>query len=232
MSKIIWFLWWLIPNLPDSIDLPLLYESLTHKSYAIEQKKSVKHNQRLEFLGDSILGLIIAHALYEDFPDFDEAQMTLWKISLVREENLYDVCKEIGLNEQLLLWAGEERKGGKDNPAILADALEAFIGYIYLDLGFEFAREFVMKYVYIKKETILLVGNKSWKSLLQERIQWDHKTLPVYISEESERDDTRNYVMYKSVAMLGAKILWVWFGVNKKKAEEEAAKNALEKQIR
>lgn len=229
MSKIIWFVSWLISNLPDKVNLPLLYESLTHKSYAIEQKKPVLHNQRLEFLGDSILGLIIAHALYVDFPDFDEAQMTLWKISLVREENLYDVCKDIQLNEYLLLWAGEERKGWKDNPAILADALEAFIWYIYLDLGFEAAKEFVMKYVYVKKETIILVGNKSWKSLLQERIQWDHKTLPIYITEESERDDSQNYVLYKSTAKLWEKILWIGFGVNKKKAEEDAAKNSLEK---
>ena len=229
MSKIIWFLSWLIEHLPEKVNLPLLYESLTHKSYAIEQKKPVLHNQRLEFLGDSILGLIIAHALYEDFPDFDEAQMTLWKISLVREENLYDVCKDIQLNEYLLLWAGEERKGWKDNPAILADALEAFIGYIYLDLGFEVVKEFVMKYVYTKKETIVLVGNKSRKSLLQERIQWDHKTLPIYVTEESERDDSKNHVLYKSTAKLWEMILWIGFGVNKKKAEEDAAKNSLEK---
>jgi dsRNA-specific ribonuclease len=86
-----------------------------------------------------------------------------------------------------------------------------------------------MKYVYVKKETIILVGNKSWKSLLQEKIQWDHKTLPIYVTEESERDDSSNYVLYKSTAKLWEKVLWIGYGVNKKKAEDDAAKNALEK---
>jgi len=92
------------------------------------------HNQRLEFLGDSVLGLVIASELYKDHADFDEAQLTLWKISLVREENLYDVAKEIGLHNIILIGKGEEKKQGRDNPAILGDCLEALIGYVYLDL--------------------------------------------------------------------------------------------------
>ena len=88
----------------------LLLEAFTHKSYAIEHPEVIAHNQRLEFLGDSVLGLVVAGELYKDHPDFDEAQLTLWKISLVREENLFEVAKEIGLDQIILIWKGEERK--------------------------------------------------------------------------------------------------------------------------
>ncbi|MFA7284861.1 MAG: ribonuclease III [Candidatus Absconditabacterales bacterium] len=210
-------------------DPHLLLEALTHKSFATESTRPMLHNQRLEFLGDSVLGLVIASELYKDHADFDEAQLTLWKISLVREENLYDVAKEIGLHNIILIGKGEEKKQGRDNPAILGDCLEALIGYVYLDLGFEAAATFVLQYVYSKKHTIALVGSKSWKSLLQEKLQAQYKQLPVYINEEMERDDKLNYVKYKSTVVLGDKRLGVGYGSSKKRAEEEAAKLIVEK---
>lgn len=210
-------------------DSALLLEAFTHKSFSTEASRPTPHNQRLEFLWDSVLGLIIAAQLYHDHPDFDEAQLTLRKISLVREENLYDVAKEIGIHALILIGKWEEKKQGRDNPAILGDCLEAFIGYIYLDLWFEAAKMFVLQYVYQKKNTMALVWSKSYKSLLQERLQADYKQLPVYINEEIERDDKLNYVQYKSTVVLGDKILWVGYGSSKKKAEEEAAKSIIGK---
>lgn len=209
----------------------LYLESLTHKSYAKEQSKAVAHNQRLEFLGDSVLGLVIAGALYQDHPDYDEAQLTLFKISLVREECLYQVAKHIHLDRIIVIWIGEEKKWWRDNPAILGDGLEALIGYIYLDFWFDVARKFVLDYVYSQKSKIELVGSKSRKSLLQEHIQWLYKVLPVYIDTEHERDDARNYIIYKSTVMLDNQILAVGYGTNKKKAQEDAAKQAMETRL-
>jgi ribonuclease-3 len=210
-------------------NLALLTEALTHKSYETEHANIKVHNQRLEFLGDSVLGLIIANQLYTDHPDFDEAQMTLWKISLIREETLYEVAKEIWLDEHIMIGKWEERKSWRDNPAILGDALEALIAYVYLDFGYETATDFVLKYIYGKKHSIALMGSKSWKSLLQEKLQCEFKQLPVYINEEVERDDKTNYVKYKSTVVLGEKILGIGFGLNKKKAEDDAAKNCIQK---
>lgn len=216
----------LIGQKPSHISL--LQEAFTHKSYAVEQKKKLSHNQRLEFLGDSILWLIIANQLYQDHPDFDEAQLTLYKISLVREECLYHVAKKIGVDQYIIMWLGEQKKDGRDNPAIVWDAMEALIGYIYLDFGFDIVKKFVLDYLYTQKDSLTLLWSKWRKSLLQEHLQWLYKKLPHYVDEEIERDDTRNHILYKSTVILDNQILGVGYGTNKKKAQEDAAKQIME----
>lgn len=213
----------------DPSDIALMMEGFTHKSYAIEHPEVTAHNQRLEFLGDSVLGLVVAAELHKDHQDFDESQLTLWKISLVREETLFDVAKHIGLDQIILIWKGEEKKAGRDNPAILGDALEALIWYLYEDFGLETAKKFILDHIYPKKHTIALVGSKSRKSLLQEKLQAEFKQLPVYINEEIERDDKLNYVKYKTSVVMNSKVLGVGYGTSKKKSEDDAAKNVVEK---
>jgi ribonuclease-3 len=104
-----------------------------HKSYAADFKQEVVHNERLEFLGDAILGSVIAKQLYIDYPNAAESQLTLYKIALVREEHLAKIAKHIGLDQQLLLGNGEEKMGGRQKDVILADGLEALIGFLVLD---------------------------------------------------------------------------------------------------
>jgi ribonuclease-3 len=218
----------LLQNKDVTIDQSLLHQALTHKSYAVETTGIMRHNQRLEFLGDSVLGLIIANQLYLDHTNFDEAQLTLWKISLVREETLFDVAKEIDLDKHILIGKGEDRKWGRDNPAILWDALEALIGYIYVDLWYEIVRQFVLDHVYSKKNTIHLVWSKGWKSLLQEKLQELYKQLPIYHDEEVSRNDKTNFVEYQSTVYLEDRKLGEGRWSNKKKAQEEAARDAYE----
>lgn len=216
----------LIGHEPSSY--PLLYEALTHKSYAMEQNIWVKHNQRLEFLGDSILWLIIADKLYQEYTDFDEAQLTLYKVSLVREETLFRAAKNIGLDKRIIMGIGEEKKSSRDNPSIVGDALEALIGYIYRDFWINIAKEFVLAYIYPLKDTMELLWSKGRKSLLQEELQSSYKQLPTYEDFEIERNDAVNYVLYGSKVKLNDQILGTGSGSNKKKAQEDAAKNALE----
>ena len=209
-------------------DYVLLYEAFTHKSYAMEQSKPIKHNQRLEFLGDSVLGLLIADQLYQDHSEFDESQLTLYKVSLVREETLFIAAKSIWLDQQIIMGVGEERKSSRNNPSIVGDALEAFIGYIYLDFWIDRAKKFILDYIYPLKHTIELLGSKGRKSLLQEELQSSHKKLPVYEDFEIERNDALNYVLYGSRVKLDDQLLATGRWSNKKKAQEDAAKNALE----
>ncbi len=227
-KTIIQFIHTVIPDSPEDVNIKLLTEALTHTSYATESPKPLPDNQRLEFLWDSILGMTIATQLYLDNPSFDEAQMTLYKISLVREECLYEVGKSIWLDKVIFIWKGEERKDGRDNPAILGDAVEALMGYIYLEFGIKIASQFILKYVYSKKDTIELAGTKGYKSLLQEKVQSTHKKLPIYSEEIIEKDDKLNYIKYKSTVSLDTKELGIGYGTNKKKAQEDAAKNALD----
>lgn len=227
-KTIIQFIHTVIPDSPEDVNIKLLTEALTHTSYATESPKPLPDNQRLEFLWDSILGMTIATQLYLDNPDFDEAQMTLYKISLVREECLYEVGKTIQLDKVIFIGKGEERKDGRDSPAIVWDAVEALIGYIYLEFGIKIASQFILKYVYSKKDTIELAGTKGYKSLLQEKVQSTHKKLPIYSEEIIEKDDKLNYIKYKSTVSLDTKELGIGYGTNKKKAQEDAAKNALD----
>ena len=227
-KAVIQFIHTVVPDSPEDLNIPLLMEALTHTSYATESPKPIPDNQRLEFLGDSVLGMTIATQLYLDNPHFNEAQMTLYKISLVREECLYEVGKSIGLDKVIFIGKWEERKNGRDNAAILGDAVEALMGYIYLEFGIKTVSQFILKHIYSKKDTIELAGTKGYKSLLQEKIQSTHKKLPTYTEEIIEKDDKLNYVKYRSTVFLDDKDLGIGYGTNKKKAQEDAAKNALD----
>lgn len=217
-------LWFRYEKNPDS---NLLYQTFVNKTYSADNK-NIPHNQRLEFLGDAILGQIISYQLYQDFEQFEESDLTLRKIWLIREETLAKVAKKIWLDQMILLGNWEEKKWWRDNPSILCDSIEAVIWYLYIDLGYSQAKEFIIKYIYSELDDLNLLDTKSYKWLLQELIQSKYKELPMYQDEEVERDDKTNYVNYKSEVSADGKIIWLWYGTSKKKAQESAAKDAYE----
>lgn len=206
-------------------DRDLLIQAFVNKTYSAD-KKNIPHNQRLEFLGDAILGQIISYQLYLDYTEFEESDLTLRKIWLIREETLAKVARNIWLDRMILLGNGEEKKWWRDNNSILCDSVEAVIGYLYIDLWYEIAKAFVIKYIYSELPNIDLLDTKSYKWLLQELIQSKYKQLPIYEDEEIERDDKANYIKYSSKVIIDSKIIWSWYGTSKKKAQEDAAKDA------
>lgn len=210
-------------------DTSLMLTAFVHKSYSYDFNKSVSNNERLEFVWDSILWAIIAKFLYQDFENYQESDLTLYKIALVREETLAEVANDIILDNMLFLWRGEEKTGGRKKKAILADALEGLIGYIYLDLGEKSVEEFIRKYVYSKLDQIKDLNVKSYKSCFQEIVQKFYKDLPEYKDTEYEIDDRSNVLLYKTEVFVLGERQWEWYGASKKKSQEEAAKNAFEK---
>jgi ribonuclease-3 len=152
--------------------------------------------------------------------------LTLYKIVLIKEETLANIARQIWLWDKIFLWHWEEKTGGRDKDTILADSLESLIGYIYLDLWLDETRKFVKKYVYSKLNELISKQIKSYKSLLQEKVQKLYKIVPEYKNYEWEKDEKWNIITYKSeVYILGEK-KWEGYWPNKKKAQEEAAKMA------
>jgi ribonuclease-3 len=153
----------------------LLQRALTHRSYAAE------HNERLEFLGDAILGCVIAKHLYSNYPQLSEGELSRLRSNLVREETLAILARQLDLGSQLKLGEGELKSGGFRRPSILADALEALFGAILLDSGFAAAEQAVLNlYVpYLEKMDVQKLG-KDAKTLLQEYLQGKHIPLPAY----------------------------------------------------
>lgn len=131
-------------------DTELLLTAFVHKSYAADFREAIPHNERLEFLGDGVLGAYINTYLYQDFPTEPESTLTLYKIALVRAETLADVAKEIGLDQVIILGNGEIKNDGRSKETILCDCLEALLGYIYLDLGTNAVENVIKNHIYTK----------------------------------------------------------------------------------
>jgi len=150
--------------------------------------------------------------LYKNFPTENEDQLTLYKIALIREETLAATAKDIQLDQQIFISNGEEKTEGRKKSAILADCLEALIGYIYIDQGYEAAELFVKQYVYSKIENIEdYIPVKSYKSRVQEMIQKEHKVLPNYVDTEDKVDETGNVLVYKADLYLENQLLATGF---------------------
>ncbi|MEI7478073.1 MAG: ribonuclease III domain-containing protein [bacterium] len=133
----------------------MLTTAFVHKSYAADFAGAYEHNERLEFLGDSVLGMIVAKHLYNTYPDLSEADLTLYKIALVRAETLAQVAADCGLAEVILIGKGEEKQQGRQKTTILCDCMEAVLGYIYLDCGIDTVENVVQKYIIEKLELII-----------------------------------------------------------------------------
>lgn len=207
-------------------DLSLLNGAFMHRSLSNESGNK-SNNERLEFLGDAVLGSVTAALLYEGFPEKNEGDLAKIKAVVVSEETLSGVARELQIDTLLLLGHGEELSGGRVKKAILADALEALIGALYLDSGYNAAFAFVKRCM--DPEIRRVLDNRSqqdYKSLLQEETQRLFKTYPVYrLIKRSGPDHDRLFWM--EVAING-KTYGPGTGKNKKSAEQEAARLAYE----
>ncbi|MDR0369062.1 MAG: ribonuclease III [Candidatus Peribacteria bacterium] len=209
-------------------DKELCLTTFIHKSYAADFKIITSHNERLEFLGDTILGAVIAKLLFNQYPNMEESEMTLYKIALVREETLAEVCRDIHLDEKIFISKGEEKSKGRKKDAILGDALEALLGYLYNDMGEPEVFRFIKTYLYPKMKTISKNPIKSYKTLAQELTQKQEKFTPEYRDIEREKDEKGNVLVYKSELIVHEQKRAEGLGTNKKKAQEDAAKNFYE----
>ena len=204
-------------------DKSLLKEALTHKSFAGEHR-AVKHNERLEFLGDSILGAIVADYIYNQCPHDEEGVLSKIKANLVSRKNLYLWGKQLGLGSYIFLGHGELATGGRERDSIISNAVEAVIGAIYLDGGYAAAQSFILPWV---KTQQLTQDTRDYKSILQELLQKRGPQTPVY--EIIQTVGPEHDKIFTVQVSLNGKALGIGKGHNKKQAEQASAQNALNK---
>ncbi len=203
----------------------LLVNALTHSSYANENRgRSCESNERLEFLGDSVLGMVVAEALYRRFPDLSEGRLTRMRAQLVCEESLHRVAGEIGLGAHIRLGKGEEHTGGRTRTSILADATEALIAAMYLDGGMDVARGFIERYILPELNGEYIPFGDA-KTDLQELIQKKSgSTLSYELVGESGPDHDKTFT---TRVLLNGESVGTGSGRTKKEAEQAAARAAL-----
>ena len=205
----------------------LLEEALVHSSYINENPENgVKHNERLEFIGDAVLGFIIGERIFQELPDLTEGQMTRARATLVKGDTLARIAGEIGLGDFLFMGKGEEGTGGRSKAPNLAGALEAVIAAIYLDQGIYTAKIIVGKIFEKEWQRMISEGvEEDYKSKLQELIQSKYQSAPIYklIGEEGPDHDKT----FTVDVMINGKWLGMGVGKSKKQAETEAARAAL-----
>lgn len=208
-------------------DKNLLRLALTHPSVAHEQGAAVQHNQRLEFLGDAVLQLILTGELYEKFPALGEGPLTQARAQMVNRRTLADQGRRLGLGHHLVLSRGEEASGGRERPSALADAFEALLGAIFLDAGFEAARDFVLRQFREEFGELEVIPNlENPKGELQEMLQANTTEAPQYQLESVSGPD-HNRLFESAVYHQGVE-LGRGKGKSKKEAESQAALVALE----
>jgi len=211
----------------DFTDVKLLEQAFTHSSYAHEQAPdSSDHNERLEFLGDAVLEVLISELLYKKFPDYDEGQLTKFRAGLVCEASLAKIAHEAGFEKFLRLGKGEEGTGGRYKDALLADAVEAVLGAVFLDGGLDCARVFIDSRfdneVNRQTDSFEQFDNKT---LLQESLQKSSKApLNYIITDESGPDHRKTFT---AKVKHSGKVLGEGSGKSKKEAEQNAAAEAL-----
>ncbi len=209
-------------------DRALLEQALVHTSYINENPAfAVTFNERLEFLGDAVLGFIVAEQLYQDSPHLDEGEMTRLRSALVRGDSLARIATAIGLGDYLYLGKGEEASGGRRKPTNLAAALEAVIAAIYLDRGLAITRDFVLKLFDTELEQVMSQGVViDYKSQLQELTQARWQVIPAYqVIEAVGPDHDKTFTVEVRV---GDTVLGRGSGKSKRMAETEAARSALQ----
>ena len=207
-------------------NITLLQNALTHSSYANERwHNSLKSNERLEFLGDSILGMVVAEYLYSNFQDRPEGELTRMRADMVCEKSLASVAARIELGRHLLLGNGEEQSGGRSRDSILADAVESVIAASFLDGGMDAARQFIQRFILVEVP-VKKLHNADYKTALQELVQQKkNQTLSYTLVGESGPDHDKRFEVEVS---LNGRVIGVGTGSSKKRAEQMAAQAALE----
>ena len=204
----------------------LLHEALSHSSYANEHKHGRNSNERLEFLGDSVLSIVVSEHLFSHFKHLPEGDLTKIRASLVCEKALYEFSHKIELGKYILLGKGEENSGGRERPSIIADAFEAVIAAIFLDGGMEAAREYVLGFIPENLDKNRSKALNDYKTVLQEIIQRNPEEKVEYVlKDQSGPDHNRVFVVQ---VMLNSNVIGTGEGRSKKQAEQMAAKEALE----
>lgn len=205
----------------------LLIQAFIHRSYINENSGfKLGHNERLEFLGDAVLELISTNYLYHKFQDLAEGELTSYRAALVNTKSIGDIAKELGFNDYLFLSKGESKDFGKARLSILADTYEAFIGAVFLDKGYEFAKEFIEKTLLTHTDEVIEEGKyKDAKSVVQEKSQDLLAITPSYkVLSESGPDHDKKFVVG---IYFGEEKITEGEGRSKQEAETNAAKEAL-----
>lgn len=209
-------------------DLELLKTALTHRSYINEYKKGrLEHNERLEFLGDAVLEVLVSKHLFDNYPNRNEGDLTSFRAAIVRTESLYEESKKLNIGKYIFMSKGEEKTGGRERPYILANTFEAIIGAIYLDQGLTITRKFLERDLYYKIPEII-----------ENRLDIDNKSKLQEISQEILRE-TPTYEILKSIGpdhakkfttrvLIKEKDFGHGKGASKQESEQDAAKSALE----
>ncbi len=213
-------------QLPKFKNKQLLEQSFVHRSYLNETKKKLSSNERLEFLGDSVISFVVSQYLFNKYPAFDEGVLTNLRSLLVNTKSLAQVAKELNFGSLLLLSKGEEESKGRQNQSLLADSFEAFTGALFLDQGIDVVSDFLSRVLLPKAD--IYVKNKSFKdpkSLLQEKVQSKKQNSPVYkvILEQGPA----HAKIFTVGAFIDNVLTGKGEGKSKQEAEESAAKQAL-----
>ena len=207
-------------------DISLLENALTHSSCANESRGRLQSNERLEFLGDSILGMVVAEHLFRNHPDLPEGELTRTRAALVCEDSLVEVAQALGLGDYLKLGKGEEAGGGRTRPSIRADAVEAVLAAVYLDGGIGSTRKIIQEYI-LSKEIAGWKASRDYKTSLQELVQRESgQVLKYRLTGESGPDHNKRF--FVEVELNGIAV-GSGEGRSKKEAEQMAAKAAMEK---
>ena len=208
-------------------NISLLQNALSHSSFANERyHNSLMSNERLEFLGDSILGMLVAEHLYRNFPDRPEGELTRMRADMVCERTLATVADRLNLGSHLLLGKGEDAGGGRTRHSILADAVESVIAACYLDGGMDAAIQFVQKFILVNVP-VTKMHNIDYKTALQEQVQQKKNQRLVYtLIGESGPDHDKQFTV--ELTLNGQKV-GTGIGSSKKRAEQDAARAAMEK---
>lgn len=218
--------------LPEFKNQDLLITALTHRSALNEKEQSgttaSESNERLEFLGDAVLELASTIFLYHERPTDAEGMLTTYRSALVRTETLAELAKELGLDQRMYLSKGEEAGGGRDNPGLLADLLEAVIGALYLDQGFRVVQDFLGQVLFPKFSEILASkAYRDQKSLLQEAVQARSLPTPAYrVIKEEGPDHNKTFTVE---VLINQEVWGVGQGNSKQRAQQAAASMALKK---
>ncbi len=207
-------------------DETLLKTAFTHRSYLNESHIEGEHNERLEFLGDAVLELVVTDYLFRTYPDIPEGQLTAYRAALVNSTMLGDIAEELGMNECLFLSKGEAKDTGRARSSILADTFEAVVGALYMDQGYEASDRFITQYVLSRTENMIESG--AWrdaKSAFQEYAQATHGFTPRYEVVRAEGPDHDKHFVVS--VLVGEEVMGEGEGSSKQHAEQNAAEIAL-----
>ena len=219
-----------MPNLEETIgyqfnDNKLLEQTLSHSSYANESKETRSSNERLEFLGDSVLSLVVSQYIFEHFRKLPEGELTKMRASLVCEKALHKFAVQINLGAHMLLGKGEENTGGRERVSILADAFEALIAAIFIDGGMNAARDFIHEVVLSKENLNKVQDSRDYKTILQEIVQKNPEERVEYkLISQTGPDHNK---LFSVGVFLNSNIIGSGKGRSKKQAEQMAAKEAI-----